>query len=325
MSRVDNEADKKVQMEKLRRSARVARIIERLDRLDDGTLEVLDRITADALVGMTAQAGPPAVSRRQFLGAAAAGGAVVALTGGLVIWQLSAAHAAALEKEADTLRRIVALYEEMDALGLDDLILRGTGAVASILETIHEIATRLLKAIQDARAALLDFQSRFPTLQSGMRWLRDTLTTLSQRLTALENEINGALGLNSPVAETVGGFLSRILDRLPGTFGRQIRGGLERMGEVVGMLPSLAQGLYTRILEPMGDWFNSRADAGLNGRLANPLLHTVLDPAETLAGKVVELMSTWEEQLAAPARQAVARREEIRAEIARLKEEITGS
>jgi hypothetical protein len=270
---------------------------------------------------VTAQANPPTVSRRQFLGAAAAGGLVVALTGGLTLWQLSAAHAAVLEKEAGRLRRIIALYEEMDALGLDDLILRGVGAVAPILEVVQNLATGLQEAIQSTRNGLLDFQSRFPTLQSGIRWLRDTLTTLSQRLTALENEINGALGLTSPLAETVGGFLSRILDRLPGTFGRQVRGGLERIGELVGMLPSLAQGLYTRILEPMGDWFNSRADAGLNGWLVNPILHNVLDPAEALVGKVAELVTTWEEQLAMPARQAVAQREKIRAEIAQLKEE----
>lgn len=308
-----------VQLERLRRSARIARIMERLSRLDDGTLEVLDRMTADALVGISASPSPPAVSRRQFLGAAAAGGLVVALTSGLTLWQLSASHTAALEKEVDTLRRMIALYEEMDALGLDDLILRGVGTVASVLETVRDMATRLQEAFQSARAALLDFQSRFPTLQSGMRWLRNTLTTFSQRLTALENAINETMGLTSPVGETVGGFLSRVLDRLPGTFGRQVRDGLERIGEVVGMLPALAQGLYTRILEPMGDWFSPRADAGLNGWLVNPLLHDVLDPAETLVGKVAELMETWEEQLTAPARDTVARRAELRAEIAKLK------
>ncbi len=320
MKKATNEADSEVRLEQLRRSARIARIIERLGRLDDGTLEVLDRMTADALVGVTEQANPPTVSRRQFLGAAAAGGLIVALTGGLTLWQLSAAHAAALEKEADRLRRIIALYEEMDALGLDDVVIRGIQAVASLLEIVRDGASRLREAIRGARAALQDFQSRFPTLQSSMRWLQDTLTTLSQRLTALENEINGVLGLTSPVAETVGGFLSRILDRLPGTFGRQVRGGLERLGEVVGMLPALAQGLYTRILEPMNGWFTARADAGLNGSLVNPLLHTVLDPAEALAEKVMELATIWEEQLSAPARQAIARREAIRVEIARLKE-----
>lgn len=312
------------QMEQLRRSARIARIIERLGRLDDGTLEVLDRMTADALVGVSALERPPAVSRRQFLGAAAAGGLIVALTGGLTLWQLSAAHAAALEKEVDTLRRILALYQQMDDLGLDDLVKRGMGAIAPILEVLRDLATRLLETIQSARAALLDFQSRFPSLQSGMRWLRDTLLTLSQRLTALENEVNGALGLSSPVAETVGGFLSRILDRLPVTFARQVRSGLERVGEVVSILPTFIQNAYTRILEPMDDWFSQRADAGLNGWIVNPLLKTVLDPAQTLAERALELVTAWEEQLAAPARQAMDRRAQIRAEIARLMEELGG-
>lgn len=310
------------QMEQLRRSARIARIIERLGRLDDGTLEVLDRMTADALVGVTGAERPAGMNRRQFLGAAAAGGVVVALTGGLVLWQLSAAHTAALEKEANTLRRILALYQQMDDLGLDDAVKRGMGAIAPVLDVLRDLATRLLEAVQSARTALLDFQSRFPSLQSGLRWLRDTLLTLSQRLTALENEINEALGLSSPVAETVGGFLARVLDRLPGTFARQVRSGLERVGEVVSMLPTFTQGIYTRVLEPMDDWFSARSDAGLNGWIVNPILKTVLDPAQTLAERALELVTAWEEQLAAPARQAMDRRAQIRAEIARLMEEL---
>ncbi|MCS7179349.1 MAG: twin-arginine translocation signal domain-containing protein [Anaerolineae bacterium] len=309
-------------MEQVRRTARIARIIERLQRLDDGTLEALDRMTADALVGMTGGARPTAMSRRQFLGAAAAGGAVVALTSGLALWQMSAAHAAALEKEIASLRQILALYQELEALGLDDQVKRGANAVASLLEGVRDLAARLLEAMKGVRKALLDFQSRFPSLQSGLRWLRDALLVLSQRLTALENGINEAMGLSSPVQETVGGFLANILDRLPVPFAREVRGGLERMGEVVSLLPTLTQGIYTRVLEPLDDWFSQRADAGLNGWIVNPLLHTVLDPAQMLAERVLELATTWEEQLAAPTRQTIVRREQIRAEIARLLAEV---
>lgn len=313
------------QIDQLRRSARIARIIERLQRLDDGTLEVLDRITADALVGGGSMERPAGINRRQFLSAAVSGGAVVALTGGLVLWQLGAAHTAALEKESATLRQILALYQEMDALGLDDHLQRGVGALEPVVKTTRDLATRLLEALQSARTSLLDFQSRFPSVQSGLRWLQDTLLTLSQRLTALENEVNDVLGLSSPVAETVGGFLARVLDRLPGTFARQVRSGLERFGEVVSMLPAFIQGVYTRVLEPIGDWFSPRADAGLNGWIVNPLLRTVLEPAQALAERVLEMATSWEEQLAAPARQTLARREEMRAEIARLLMEMNES
>lgn len=304
---------------RLRRSARIARITERLQRLDDGTLEVLDRLTAEALVGEEPTR-PAKMNRRQFLGAAAAGGAIVALTGGLTLWQLTSAHTAVLEKELNALRELVALYEEMDNLGLDDRLREGLRAVGRILETVGEIAGRLLEAIRSARAALLKFQSKIPDLHAAVRWLRESLLSLSQRLTALENEVNSFLGLANPVAETVGGFLSRILDRLPGTFGKQVRGGLERMGEVLAALPAFLQGLFTRILEPLEDWFNSRADAGLNAWLVNPLLHDVLDPAEALVERVLELTTTWKEQLAGPSEEALARRSELRAEILRRKQ-----
>lgn len=314
-----NEAD----LGKLRRSARIARITERLQRLDDGTLEVLDRLTAEALVGGEPTQ-PPKMNRRQFLGAAAAGGAVVALTGGLVIWQLNSAHTAVLEKQVNALRELLALYEEMDDLGLDDRLREGLRAVGGILEASGEIAARLLEAIRSARAALLEFQSQFPDLHAALRWLRDSLLVFSQKLTALENEVNGFLGLTNPIAETVGGFLAKVLDRLPGPFGKQVRSGLEQMGEILAALPTFLQGLFTRILEPLEKWFNSRADIGLNGWLVNPLLHNVLDPAETLVERVLELTTTWKEKLADPSEAALARRSELRAEILRRKQMLEG-
>ncbi|MCS7282880.1 MAG: twin-arginine translocation signal domain-containing protein [Anaerolineae bacterium] len=312
-----------VELGRLRRSARIARITERLQRLDDGTLEVLDRITAEALVGGEPTQ-PAKMNRRQFLGAAAAGGAVVALTGGLVVWQLSSVHTALLEKEVTALRELLALYEEMDNLGLDDRLREGIRAVGGILETAGAIAERLLEAIRSARTALLKFQSKFPDLHAAIRWLRESLLSLSQKLTALENEVNDFLELTNPIAETVGGFLARVLDRLPGALGRQVRGGLERMGEIIAALPTFLQGLFTRILEPLEDWFNSRADAGLNSWLVNPLLHNVLDPAEALVERVLELTTTWKEQLAGPSEEALNRRSELRAEILRRKQMMEG-
>ncbi|HIQ01157.1 MAG TPA: hypothetical protein EYH30_03355 [Anaerolineales bacterium] len=306
-------------MAKARRAARMARIIERLQRLDDGTLEVLDRLTAEAIGGV----GPrreQGVGRRRFLGAVA-GGAVVAVTGGLALWQLGAAHTAALEDEATALRQIVALYDEMDRTGLDDQVEQGLAAVGGLLEGVRGPAEGLLSAVETARAALLDFQSRFPSLQTGFQWLQESLSTLSQRLLGLENEVNQALGLSGPIGETMGGFLAEVLDRLPYTTAQRVRGGLERVGEVVTAVPTLVQGLYSRILEPMEGWFSHRATAGLNGWIVNPLLTTVLDPAQVLAERVLGLIEACEEQLAGPAREGLARRRQIRQEIARLRQE----
>ncbi len=304
-------------MAKVRRAARTARIIERLQRLDDGTLELLDRLTAEAVsgAGLEKERG---MDRRRFLGMVA-GGAVVATMGGLVVWQLEAMHMAALEDEAAALRQIVALYEEMDATGLDEQMARGLAVVGRLAEGGRALAAGLLAAVEETRSALISFRSRFPSLQSGFRWLQENLTTLSQRLLGLENAVNQALGLSGPIAETLGGFLADLLDRLPYATGQQVYGALERIGEVVTAVPDLIQGLYTRILEPMDGWFSSRPDAGLNGWFVTPLLTTVLDPAREVAQKVLTLTEEWENNVAGPARQSLARRAMLREEIGRLR------
>lgn len=307
------------QMAKVRRAARLARVIERVQRLDDATLEVLDRLTAE-MAGGDRWRGERRIGRRRFLGAVA-GGALVAATGGLAVWQLGAAHTAALEEEAAVLRRIVALYDEMDEAGLDGAVERGLALVGSLMERIRGPATALLGAIHTARSALLDFQARFPSLQLGFQWLQGNLSTLSQRLLGLENEVNQAMGLSGPFAETLGGFLAEVADRLPVGTAQRVRGGLERMGEIVTAIPSLVQGLYTRILEPMEGWFSHQDTAGLNGWLVNPLLETVLDPAQALAQDVLDLAEAWDAEWAAPIEEHLHQRRSLREEIAHLRQE----
>jgi len=294
------------------RAARVARIVERLQRLDDDTLAALDRMTAEAVGG----AGPGqrrSVTRRRFLRTTAAGGVIVAATGGLVLWQLGATSRAAAE--ATILQQIVALYDEMDAAGLDDEVEQGLTEVGAPLADLQSIAASLPPAVDAARSALLDFQSRFPSLQAGLQWLQENLSMLSQRMLGLENQVNEALGLSGPITETMGSFLAGVLEQLPETTADQARNGLERMGEAITVIPTLVQGLYTRILDPMENWFGNHAADSLNDRIVSPLLVTVLDPASTLAEGVLDLADTWEERLAAPARESIRQRQVTRERI----------
>lgn len=300
---------------RIRRAARKARIIERLDRLDDATLDELDRLTRQAVLGQFPA--PEAPSRRQFLKAAAAGGALVALTGGLAVGY---GYWSVLRQDAIRMSSLVALYEEMDRLGLDAKLGAALVAIGNRIGTLRAAAESLRAGLQGGRAALLEFQSGFAPLQAGLRWLRQSVTTLSQRLLALENSVNGLLELTGPLTETVGGFLRWILDRLPGSAAEQVRDGLERLGEVVSPLPDLVEGLHQRILEPLEAWFDARSAEGLGPNLVDPLLTLVLDPAEALLDQIVELFRSWEEEWAGSLQQTLERRQAIREQIRRLTE-----
>ncbi len=298
-----------VRTTRIRRAARMARIIDRLERLDDGTLEELDRLTRQAVSGSVAV--PGRTSRRRFLKAAVAGGTVVAVTGGLAVWQMGYGH---LSAEVNRQREVVALYEAMEEAGLDGRLEQALETLDGLIGGLREGAEALRSGLEVGRTALLDFQSRFPSLQSAFQWLQQTLAALSQRMLALENSVNGLLEITGPLAETMGSFLRWILDHLPGPAAGQVQDGLERLGEVVTMLPDLVEGLHRRILEPMDGWFSSRASTGLGATLVQPLLVHVLDPAESLLDRVVQLATAWDETRDA-LRQILEQRKTIRAQI----------
>lgn len=298
-----------VRTTRIRRAARMARIIDRLERLDDGTLEELDRLTRQAVSGSVMM--PGEASRRRFLKAAVAGGAIMAVTGGLAVWQMGYGR---LSAEANRLREIIALYEAMEGVELDGRLEEALGRLSGLVGGLRESAETLRSGLEAGRAALLDFQSRFPSLQSAFQWLQQTLASLSQRMLALENSVNDLLEITGPLAETMGSFLRWILDHLPGSAADRVRGGLERLGEVVTMLPDLVEGLHRRILEPMDGWFSSRADTSLGVILIQPLLSTVFDPAESFLNQVVQLATAWDETHRA-LQQALEQRRAIRAQI----------
>ncbi|MBN1956474.1 MAG: hypothetical protein JW900_15695 [Anaerolineae bacterium] len=301
-------------MEKARRAARIARLIERLQQLDDGTVEALDRISAEALAGAEIAAAEKQVNRRRFLGAAA-GGAIVAGMGGLAIWQWNMSHIDDLEAEVERLQQIIALYEELDATDLDGAVEQGLAAVGTLVESTHSLTAGLEDALAGARTTLLDFQAQFAPLQASFRWLRESLNVLSQRILGLENEVSQSLELPGPITETMGGFLAATLAELPEEVTERLRGGLERMGEVVTAVPALVQGLYARIVEPLEDWFITSADASLDNRLITPLLSTLIDPVQALLTKVDELVTGWQERLVTPLEAKIRRRQEIRQQL----------
>jgi hypothetical protein len=304
---------------KVRRTARIARIIDGLERLDETALENVERLVSQHPARVEERRPVPA-TRRDFLRAAAAGGAVVAVTGGLAAWQLGYGRAAAVQTEINSLRRLVGLYEQMDQVGLDDRLGSARQAIGGLIAGLRGAAESLRSGLEAGRSALLDFETSFPSLQAALQWLQQNTATLSQRLLAMENSLNGLLGITGPLAETVGGFLSWLLGQLPSSAANQARDGLERTGETVSVLPGLLEGLHTRILEPMAEWFSPHSPNGLTQRLVNVLVAGVLDPSAALVDQVVQLTTAWEEQWLSPLEQALEERARIRAQIERHQE-----
>ena len=305
---------------RVQRTARKARIIERLDRLDDTALNEVDRLTRQAIaapdekVEVDGEAG-----RRGFLKALAAGGVLVVTTGGLAAWQLGFGRVKMAEEEAEAFRQLADLYQEMDRTDLDGQLAANLEVMNRLVSDLHASVASLDSGVSNGRNRLDDFQAQFPPLQAAFQWLERATTTMSQRVLALENSVNEYLGFTGPLQETAGAFLSGVLDELSAAAPDPLRDGLERIGEIVSSLPDLLEGIYTRIIEPISGWFSPQPTAGLNGSLIEPLRVEVLDPVHELVAQSDQLMSMWAERTEEIER-VLEQREEIRARIQRYRQ-----
>jgi hypothetical protein len=240
---------------------------------------------------------------------------LVAITGGVVTWELGFKRLAAAQREIEELQALVRLYEEMEQTGLDECVMGNLERLGELVEEGRSAALPLDEGATTGRAALLDFQAQFPALQSSLRWLRQVTTTLSQRVLAVENSTAEFLESDGSLKSSLGGFLGWLLDRVSYSVAERVREGLERIAEAVSVLPDLLEGLYTRILDPLEDWFSPRPTAGLNGTLVHPLLEDVIEPSEIMIDYWTRLSDAWEEGWEEDVQRVLERRAELRAQI----------
>src|SRR5687767_8816668 len=152
------------------RAALENRVIEGIDRLDDSTLMALQSWLERPVGGseQITSGGKGRMTRRQaltglFLGGAAVAGAGVAgsylgesgildesaeriseLNGVVDQWQ---DRANLLGDQLDNAKGLITMFDDLEGIGLDDVVNAGVAAVASVLGNASELAQRLREGV----------------------------------------------------------------------------------------------------------------------------------------------------------------------------------
>jgi hypothetical protein len=299
---------------------------------------------------------PEAVSRRQFLLGAAAGGAAglaVATGTGVVVWkvadgdlleakeaaeaELEAAQAAAeaelaaaqedkgaIEIELAELLGLVDLYEELDKIGLDEIVAKGLAAVALPLGAVEAGANTLKRGLEWAEQALVSLGEALPSAQESLLWLEAQVSAVAEAISKLETSVRQALdrATNNKVAGAVSDLSNMLLDYLPFGLGDRFRSSLEGLVELVSSVDELVEGINTNFLDPLYEkWFSEEDGQGVSGTLVDPLVENVLNPVEALLVNLAVVADNWQNDLKAPTEKALAERARIRDKIARYRGE----
>ena len=305
----------------------IERINQRLQALDHETLLKLDELTEQVEADREMLV-PEGMTRRRFLQGTLAGG-VAGLTvgagGSLVAWKTGrevGRTAAELEAAVETLKLkgLLTLYENLERIELDAIVSTAIAAVGLLLHGVESGSLAIKGGLDAVEGLLLDFERVFPTIRAGIEWTERVISTLADRLQALEDTIEGVAEKAQPITESLGSFFDSVLDLLPFGYGDRIRAILDRLGDLVTNIPETVEGVNTHLLEPLRrDWFSEEEGKGLKASLIDPIVTRLLDPLEAFLGRLAELVGGWEEKLVKPTGEAISERDAIRTEIAQYK------
>ena len=307
------------------REALIGHITRHLADLDDQTLLSLADLTREATLDTetVSVAGSP-VSRRRFLTATLAGGFVAATAGAIAVWQYGSGRGqelnADLARSKDDLARVwelIHLYEKLDDLGLESVVTAGLAAVGAALDAVTGAVNLVKTGAQAAEDVLIKFEAAFPTIRDGLTWLESLVSDLSQRIHLLEDAIGRTLNEVNPITQALGAFFNSVINLIPLGGGQKIKEVLDRIGEIVNLVPHAIADINVKILTPLrNDWFSDSPGKGLKGSLIEPIVTQLLDPLEALMGNWDKLVQHWEADLTGPTQIAMDKREGIRQEIA---------
>jgi hypothetical protein len=337
-----------------------ARIVRRLQRLDLESLQQLDAATKEAEVASFGQQSeavnsvsdevsdevadevadkgavvlpPKGITRRQALLRVVAGGTAVATAGylatrpdtGNIDRALNDPENRVERGQVAALQTLLTLYEMMDRVGLDRLIISAILAIGFSVEGLRGGATALRAGLNLISSLLDRFEAAAPRIIAGIQAAEEVVQTVNRQMQRLEDLMGAVLQETAPFTEAVDQFVQTLLGYLPFGIGDRIRNTIQGMGEVVGFLPATARLLGEQLLVPMRAWFPKEGEGDNDGdvrtALFTPTRTQVLDPARNMLDHIVNFAEQWNAELAQPLEKAVAQRHAVRLQIADYKRE----
>ena len=257
------------------------------------------------------------LTRRQLLTTAAAGGAGLAVgaLGGAAVG--SVLTRAEYEIELTKLRALVALYEQLERVGLDAILQTGLNVVRGALDAVKGGVNLLQSGVATVETALANFQTLLDSLRSAASGAGQVLDDLTQKFKAAEGLIVAVLGTALPLAESIAGFFNAILQKIPFGIGDDIRRAVDALVALVRAIPTVVDTITNQLIQPMRDaFFPSTGDPTVKASLIDPIVKNVLEPAKKQLSDIDNLAISWDRDLTTPVQAALTERQKIRDQIA---------
>ncbi len=224
----------------------------------------------------------------------------------------------AAQNDLAYLQQVLDLYQQLEAVRLDDAIAAGMTPVGAALLAIQGGRSLLTLGVEQAAALLATIEAQSPGIANGLLWLEDQVSGLAAALQDLEDALSAIVEPVAPVAQQIGDFIGQVLDLLPFGVGEQIRAGLEAIAAILTHIPELVASINPMILTPLRQWVSPEGEGGLVEEVVRPISANLVNPAQTMVDETASLEAVYNSHLKTPVEQALATRAAIRETIATL-------
>lgn len=232
-------------------------------------------------------------------------------------------HATA-QNENQYLKSLVDLFEQLEAVGFDDVVSAAMGTFSAVWSALAVYSPRF-EAGRGLVIPLLDqFDISLGDWRANLGVVSDLVEKAQSLLELVQETASAAVEKVSQVSEPITDFVSEVLRRLPFDAGKKIEIALQRVKDLVLHLPSTFSETNARLLSPLLTRVGEGAESWL-ATVSSPVRENVLEPLQGFIGEWAVSNAQLAENMLQPIEAARGKRAEVRAAIAQLKSNQPGA
>lgn len=297
------------------------RVAERLEALDDDQLLAIANRLDSVSSGDADDAAGTDLTRRQAVAGLLGVGIVSAGLGGAGGWTAGTSDVRQdAQQTIDSWRRLVALYEQLDQIGLDSVVVAAMESIGSAVSRLRGQIATVADGVDMAEERLADLDEGLAILDTGLEAVESGVSNVADLVARLQDVLADTGERTGPLGEKVAGFFRALLERLPFGLGDDMLNVLDRIEALLAELPDAIESINAKLIDPLRTRFFPREGNSVHVRIIEPILEQTLRPMRALLDDIDMLLTRWEDEFAEPANQRLTEIEEMRAKIQTFRE-----
>ncbi len=230
-------------------------------------------------------------------------------------------QASDLAAEIEQLKGLVALYENLEKLGVDAVVSGALPTFKGFLETLRGGVGLLSDGVNAADGAIQGFHDTFGAIRAGLKTAEDAIANIAALLKNAEDWLGQTTSPVQPLIQQVREFFDNLLSKIPFGVGENIRKTVDGLIGLVVAIPNAVMAVNTNLLEPLrAGWFSDDNAKNVQGALFDPVSQKVLQPLNKFLGDVDQALAHWESDVSQPVQATLGQRAEVRKQIAAYKQ-----